>query len=65
MGEMKNLYTLGFTDTTLDLVNKAINLLKSDYVWSNEFEQIKPVLLEVLLRYDATSITLATILMRE
>jgi hypothetical protein len=65
MGEMKNLYTIGFTDTTLNLVNKAINLLKSDYVWSEDFEQIKPVLLSVLVKYDETSIVLATILMRE
>ena len=43
----------------------AINLLQGDFEWSSDFNKIKPVLLEVLKRNDATSTLLAGILERE
>jgi hypothetical protein len=48
-----------------DKIVAALNLLEGDYVWSNELEQIKPILIEVLKRNDDTSILLASILERE
>lgn len=43
----------------------AIQLLEGDYVWSSDFNKIKPVLLSVLKRNDETSTLLASILERE
>lgn len=51
--------------TTSELIDKAINLLEGDYVWSRDFEQMKPILLEVLERKDQTAVMLAEILERE
>jgi hypothetical protein len=54
------------SDTTIsELLENAVNLLQGDYVWSKDFNNIKPVLLEVLARKDATAILLAEILERE
>jgi len=64
MGGMKNLYTIGFDDTTLNLVAKARNLLAGDYVWSSDLNKIKPLLIEILDKKDETSIKLAQIIMR-
>jgi hypothetical protein len=54
------------SDTTInELIDNAINLLEGDYVWSKDFEQMKPVLLNVLNKRDSTAILLAEILERE
>lgn len=51
--------------TTAQLIDKAIKLLQSDYVWSRDFNQIKPSLIEVLEKKDRTAVVLAEILERE
>jgi hypothetical protein len=43
----------------------AINLLEGDYVWSADFNKLKPLLIQILKRNDATSTVLASILERE
>lgn len=54
------------SDTTInEIIDKAVNLLEGDYVWSKDFEQIKPTLIEVLKKRDRTAIVLAEILERE
>lgn len=46
-------------------IENALNLLKGDYVWSSDFEEIKPVLIEILEQGNETSLLLAQILERE
>ncbi len=65
MAKMKQLYTEGNTDTTLQLIDKAINLLTGDYVWSDDLNKIKPTLIQILQQYDSASILWAQRLMRE
>lgn len=65
MSKMKHLYTIGYRDDTLQQVGDALTLLRSDLVWSNDFEQIKPILIQVLAQYNETSIMLARLLLEE
>lgn len=46
-------------------IEKAKQLLTSDYVWSQEFNEIKPVLMLVLMKKDSTAELLAKILLRD
>jgi len=62
---MKDLFTMGFTNDTLNLVGEAITLLRSNLVWSQDFEEVKPILIQVLAQYNETSILLAKILLEE
>jgi hypothetical protein len=62
---MKDLFTMGFTNDTLNLVGEAITLLRSNLVWSQDFEELKPILIQVLAQYNETSILLAKILLEE
>ena len=65
MSRMKDLFTMGFTNDTLQLVGEAITLLRSNLVWSQDFEKVKPILIQVLAQYNETSILLAKILLEE
>lgn len=65
MSRMKDLFTMGFTNDTLNLVGEAITLLRSNLVWSQDFEEVKPILIQVLAQYNETSILLAKILLEE
>jgi hypothetical protein len=45
-------------------IEQAKKLLTDDYVWSQEFNEIKPVLMMVLVKGGSTADLLAEILVR-